>query len=55
MVQEHAGQAGVMVGEAAVDSLGKRPQSGPGPALGHLGQHLGAAFTGDEGVDHGPA
>ena len=45
LVQEHPGQAGVVVGEAPVHRLGQVAQAGPGPALGQPGERLGVALA----------
>ena len=53
--RRHADEQGVVVAEAAPQRLAQLGELVAQPALGHLGEHLGVAFAGDEGGEHQPA
>ena len=54
MVQVHAGQQGVMVGEPTGAGHGQVRDLGAHPAAGQPGQHAGIPLTGDQRLDHVP-
>ena len=55
LVEQHAGQLGVVGVEAAVQGLDQLGVLAPEAALGHIGQYQRAPFAGDHGFEHGPA
>ena len=55
VVQVHPQQQRVVVVEAAHQGLAQLGDLGPHAGQGHVGQHLGVAFAGDQRLQHPPA
>jgi hypothetical protein len=55
LVEQHPGQSGVVLGEAAVQGVPEGVPAPPGSPLGQLGERGGAAPPGDQRLDHRPA
>lgn len=55
VVEVHPQQQGVMVVESPHEGFAQRPDLGSHPGQGHLGEHIGIAFPGDQRLQHPPA